>query len=52
MHLEQVKTRARISGYGSDRYMQLKDEHGNVWTGAVESGPNDEIQCRLKTGCT
>ena len=48
LHLEQEHTKAKIAGHGWDNYMRLKDEHGNVWTGAVEKGPDDRMRCRLK----
>jgi hypothetical protein len=50
IHLEDEKTQESICGYGVDGYIRLKDERGNVWSGSVERGPDDQLYYRLKDG--
>ena len=34
-HLQDEKTKTRVSGYGQGDHIRLKDEYGNVWFGSA-----------------
>jgi hypothetical protein len=40
-HLEEEKTKTRVSGFGHGDYIRLKDEYGNVWLGTAERNDRD-----------
>jgi hypothetical protein len=48
IQIEQENTRARMSGFENDGYVQLKDEQGTIWAGLVEQGPGDLAYYRLR----
>lgn len=49
-HLEEEKTKARISGYGHGDHIRLKDEYGNVWLGSAEVGADNCVFYRFRDG--
>jgi hypothetical protein len=49
-HLEEEKTKARVSGYGHGDRIRLKDEYGNMWLGTAERGTGDTVVYRFRDG--
>jgi hypothetical protein len=49
-HLEEEKTKTRVSGYGHGDDIKLKDEYGNVWLGTAERCPDNSIVYRFRDG--
>jgi len=49
-HLEEEKTKTRVSGYGHGDHIKLKDEYGNVWHGSAERNPDNSIVYRFRDG--
>jgi hypothetical protein len=47
-HLEDEKTKTRVSGYGEGDYIKLKDEYGNVWLGSAVRLPDDSVVYRFR----
>ena len=47
-HLEDEKTKTRVSGYGHGENIQLKDEFGNIWTGSAVRNPDNSIVYRFR----
>ncbi len=50
-HLEDEKTKTRVSGYGHGDQIKLKDEYGNIWRGSAERASHDSsIMYRFHDG--
>ena len=49
-HLEEERTKTRVSGYGHDSHIKLKDEYGNIWSGTAERGADNSIVYRFRDG--
>jgi len=47
-HLEDEKTKTRVTGFGEGDHIKLKDEYGNVWTGSAERYPDNSIVYRFR----
>ena len=47
-HLEEEKTKTRVSGYGHGEHIRLKDEYGNVWRGSAERNIDNSIVYRFR----
>lgn len=47
-HLENEKTKTRVSGFGYGDHIRLKDEYGNVWRGSAEKRKEDEVYYYFK----
>ncbi len=49
-HLEEEKTKTRITGYGHGDHIKLKDEYGNVWVGSAERADDKTVLYRFRDG--
>lgn len=49
-HLEEEKTRTRVSGYGHGEHIKLIDEYGNVWQGTAERNTDTTVIYRFRDG--
>ena len=49
-HLEEEKSKTRVTGYGHGDHIKLKDDFGNVWTGSAERGFDNSITYRFRNG--
>ena len=49
-HLEEEKTKTRVSGYGHGDHIRLKDEYGNVWIGTAVRNDDNSVQYRFRSG--
>jgi hypothetical protein len=49
-HLEEEKTRTRVTGYGHGDHIKLKDEYGNVWQGTAERISDNSVVYRFRDG--
>jgi hypothetical protein len=49
-HLEEEKTKTRVSGYGHGDHIKLKDEYGNVWHGSAERNQDNSVVYRFHDG--
>jgi hypothetical protein len=47
-HLEEERTKTRVSGFGYDSHIRLKDEYGNIWLGTAERAYDDTIIYRFR----
>ena len=47
-HLEDEKTRTRVSGYGQGEQIKLTDEYGNVWSGSAVRNPDNSVVYRFR----
>ena len=47
-HLQEEKTKTRVSGYGHGDYIKLKDEYGNIWLGSAETTADNSIVYRFR----
>ncbi len=47
-HLEEEGTKTRVSGFGYDNHIKLKDEYGNVWLGTAERGNDNTVVYRFR----
>ena len=47
-HLEDEKTKTRVSGYGHGDHIRLKDEYGNIWRGTAERGEDNLVIYRFR----
>jgi hypothetical protein len=47
-HLEEEKSKTRVSGYGHGDHIKLKDEYGNVWHGSAVRNPDNSIVYRFR----
>jgi hypothetical protein len=47
-HLEEEKTKTRVSGYGHGDNIRLKDEYGNVWTGSAVREDDNAVVYRFR----
>lgn len=46
-HLEEEKTRTRVSGYGHGDHIRLKDEYGNIWRGSAVRNHDNSVTYRF-----
>jgi hypothetical protein len=49
-HLEEEKTKTRVSGYGHGDHIKLKDEYGNIWRGSATRCDDNSIAYRFRDG--
>ena len=49
-HLEEERTKTRVSGYGHGDHIKLKDEYGNVWQGSATRNPDNSVAYRFRDG--
>ena len=49
-HLEEERTKTRVSGYGHGDHIKLKDEYGNIWRGSATRNPDNSVHYRFKDG--
>jgi hypothetical protein len=49
-HLEEEKTKTRVTGYGHGDHIKLKDEYGNVWMGSAERADDNTVVYRFRDG--
>ena len=47
-HLQDEKTKTRVSGYGQGDHIKLKDEYGNLWFGSAMRNPDGSIVYRFR----
>jgi hypothetical protein len=47
-HLQDEKTKTRVSGYGQGDHIKLKDEYGNVWFGSALRNPDGSTVYRFR----
>jgi hypothetical protein len=47
-HLEEEKTKTRVSGYGVGEHIKLKDEYGNHWFGSAMRQDDNSITYRFR----
>ena len=47
-HLEEEKTKTRVSGYGHGDHIKLTDEYGNVWLGTAVRNPDNSVSYRFR----
>jgi hypothetical protein len=47
-HLEEEKTKTRVSGYGHGDHIKLKDEYGNIWRGSAERNQDNSVVYRFR----
>jgi hypothetical protein len=47
-HLEDEKTKTRVSGYGEGDYIKLKDEYGNLWLGSATRLQDNSVAYRFR----
>ncbi len=47
-HLEEEKTKTRVSGYGHGDHIRLRDEYGNIWRGTAERGDDNLVVYRFR----
>jgi hypothetical protein len=49
-HLQEEKSKTRVSGYGHGEHIKLRDEYGNVWQGAAERNADNTVVYRFRDG--
>jgi hypothetical protein len=49
-HLEDEKTKTRVTGYGHGDHIRLKDEYGNVWRGSAERTIGNSVVYTFRDG--
>ena len=47
-HLEEEKTKTRVSGYGHGDHIRLKDEYGNIWRGSAVRNMDNTVTYRFR----
>jgi len=47
-HLEEEKTKTRVTGYGHGDHIKLKDEYGNVWRGSAVRNSDNSVAYRFR----
>jgi hypothetical protein len=47
-HLEEEKTKTRVSGYGHGDHIKLRDEYGNIWRGSAERNEDNSVAYRFR----
>jgi hypothetical protein len=47
-HLQEEKTKTRVSGYGHGDYIKLQDEYGNIWLGSAETIADNSTVYRFR----
>jgi hypothetical protein len=49
-HLQEEKSKTRVSGYGHGDDIKLKDEYGNIWRGSAIRNPDNSVAYRFRDG--
>lgn len=49
-HLEEEKTRTRVTGYGHGDHIRLTDDYGNTWQGRAERLEEATVIYRFRDG--
>jgi len=49
-HLEEEKTKTRVSGFGHGDDIKLIDEYGNIWRGSATRADDNSIAYRFRDG--
>ena len=49
-HLEEERTKTRVSGYGHGDHIKLKDEYGNIWHGSATRNQDNSVEYRFRDG--
>jgi len=49
-HLEEERTKTRVSGFGHGDHIKLKDEYGNIWHGSATRNPDNSVDYRFRDG--
>lgn len=49
-HLEEERTKTRVSGYGHGDHITLKDEYGNEWLGSASRSDDNSVMYRFRSG--
>jgi hypothetical protein len=49
-HLEEERSKTRVSGYGHGDHIRLVDEYGNVWRGTAERASDNSVVYRFRDG--
>ena len=47
-HLQEERSKTRVSGYGHGDHIRLVDEYGNVWRGSAERTTDNAIVYRFR----
>jgi hypothetical protein len=47
-HLEEERTKTRVSGYGHGDHIKLKDEYGNIWRGTATRNDDNSVAYRFR----
>ena len=47
-HLEEEKTKTRVSGFGHGDHIKLKDEYGNIWRGSAMRNEDNSVAYRFR----
>ena len=47
-HLEEERTKTRVSGYGYGDHIRLKDEYGNEWLGSAFRADDNSVIYRFR----
>ena len=47
-HLEEERTKTRVSGYGYGDHIRLKDEYGNEWLGSAYKADDGSVIYRFR----
>ncbi|MBZ5601964.1 MAG: hypothetical protein LAO79_06635 [Acidobacteriia bacterium] len=49
-HLQEERSKTRVSGYGHGDHIKLKDEYGNIWRGSATRNPDNSVAYRFRDG--
>jgi len=47
-HLEEERTKTRVSGYGYGEHIRLRDEYGNEWMGSASRTDDNSVMYRFR----
>jgi hypothetical protein len=47
-HLEEERTKTRVSGHGYGDHIRLKDEYGNEWLGSASRADDNSVVYRFR----
>jgi len=47
-HLEEERTKTRVSGFGYGEHIRLKDEYGNEWLGSASRADDRSVVYRFR----
>lgn len=48
IQLQDERTKGWLRGSGDETFVRLRDEHGNVWAGTAERGPDNLVYYHLR----